>query len=99
MRVARNLQVPAERSKEILQQVKVIILIKSTQIRWFSRQLGGRGWSSRAEAQRRPRISKLRAKRLSNYHANEKVVETTRGGASGQIKRVTITKHLLKKES
>jgi hypothetical protein len=99
MRVARNLQVPAERSKEILQQAKVIILIKSTQIRWFLRQSGGRGWSSRAEAQQRPRISKLRAKRLYNYHTNETVVEAARRGASGQNKRATFTIHLLKKES
>jgi hypothetical protein len=29
-----------------------IILVKSTQIRWFSRWSGGEGWSSRAVAQR-----------------------------------------------
>ncbi len=38
------------------------------------------GWSGGAEAQRRPRVSKLRAKGLSDYHSNEIVVEAARGG-------------------
>jgi hypothetical protein len=47
--------------------------------------------SNRAEAQQRPRISKLRAKRLSDYHPSETVVEAARRGASGLNKRVTLT--------
>jgi hypothetical protein len=68
MRVAGILQVPTKRSKDILQQAKGITLIESIQIRWFSRWSAGGGWSGRAEAQRRPRVSKLRAKGLSDYH-------------------------------
>ncbi len=60
-----------------------IILVKSTQIRWFSRWSGGGGWSGRAEAQRRPRVSKLRAKGLSTYHSSETVVEAARREATG----------------
>jgi hypothetical protein len=36
-----------------------IILDESTQIRWFLRQSDGGGWSTRAIAQLRPRVSKL----------------------------------------
>ncbi len=36
-----------------------ITLIESTQIRWFLRRSGRGGWSGRAVAQQRPRISKL----------------------------------------
>jgi hypothetical protein len=36
-----------------------IILDEPTQIRWFSRCSSGAGWSGRAIAQRRPRVSKL----------------------------------------
>ncbi len=77
-------------------QAKGITLIESTQIRWFSRWSGRGG---RAEAQRRPRVSKLRAKGLFNYHSNEIVVEAVRWGASGPNKRATLTTCLLKKES
>ncbi len=51
----------------------------------------------RAEAQRRPRVSKLRAKGLSDYHSSEKVVEAVRRGASGPDKRATLTTYVLKK--
>jgi hypothetical protein len=55
------------------------------------------GWSGRAEAQPRPRVSKLRAKGLSNYHSSEIVVVAARQGASGSNKRATLTAYLLKK--
>jgi hypothetical protein len=61
-------------------------------IRW-----GRGGWSGRADAHRRPRVSKLRDKGLSDYHANETVVEAARQGASGPNKRDTLTTYLLKK--
>jgi hypothetical protein len=32
-------------SRDILHRPRGIILIESTMIRWFSRQIGGRGWS------------------------------------------------------
>jgi hypothetical protein len=73
-------------------------LTKSTQIRLFSRWSGGGGWSGRAEDQRRPRVSKLRTKGLSDYHSSEAVVEAARRGASGSIRRATLTTSLLKKE-
>jgi hypothetical protein len=47
----------------------------------------GGGWSGRAEAQRRPRVSKLRDKGLSDYHSRETVVEAARRGASGPNKK------------
>jgi hypothetical protein len=97
MRVVGNLQVPTKRPTDILQQAKGITLIESTEIRWFSRWSGGGSWSGRAEAQRRPRLSKLRAKRLSDYHSSEAVVEAARRGASGLNKRATLTTYLLKK--
>jgi hypothetical protein len=92
-----NLWVPTKHSRDILQEAKGIIFIKSTQIRWFSRWSGGGGWSGRAEAQRRPRVSKLRAKGLADYHSSETVVEAPRLGARGQNKRATFTTYLLKK--
>jgi hypothetical protein len=54
-------------------------------------------WSGRAKAQRRPRVSNLMAKGLSDYHSSEIVVGAARRGASGLNKRVTLTKFLLKK--
>ncbi len=59
-----------------------IISVESTQIRWFSRQSGGGGWSGRAVAQQRPRVSKLGLKGLSSYHPNETGVEAARWEAS-----------------
>jgi hypothetical protein len=55
-----------------------IILIESTQSRWFSRCSGRGGWSGRAVAQRRPRVSKLGVKGTVDNHSNEIVVETAR---------------------
>jgi hypothetical protein len=72
-------------------------LIESTQIRRFSRRSGGEGWSGRAVAQRRPRVSKLGLKGLSNYYSNEIAVRAARGGASRPNKRPTLTKYLLRK--
>jgi hypothetical protein len=50
-------------------------------------------WSGRAEALCRPRVSKLRAKLLSDYHSNETVVEAARWGASGLNKGV-LSRHV-----
>jgi hypothetical protein len=96
-RVVGNLRVPTKRSRDILQQAKGITLIKSTQIRWFSRGSSRGGWSGKAEAQQRPRVSKLRAKRLSDSHSSEIVVEAVRRGASEPKERATLTTCLLKK--
>ncbi len=54
-------------------------------------------WSGRAEALRRPRVSKLRAKGPSDYHSSEIVVKAARRGASGPNKRATLMTYLLKK--
>jgi hypothetical protein len=97
MRVVMNLGVPTERSRDILQQAKGISFIESAQIRWFSRLSGGGGWSGRAEDQQRPRVSKLKAKGLSDYHFNKTVVEAARWRAIGPNKRATFTTCLLKK--
>ncbi len=63
------------------------VLVVSTQIRWFSRWSGGGGWSGRAEAQQRLRVSKLGWKCLSDYHSNKIAVETARRGARGPNKK------------
>jgi hypothetical protein len=65
-RVVGKLRVPTKRSRDILQQAKGIILIEATQIRWFSWWSVGGGWSGRAKAQWRLRVSKLEWKGLSN---------------------------------
>ncbi len=57
----------------------------------------GEGWSGRAVAQCRQRVSKLGLKGLSNYHSNVIVVEAARGG-SGPNKGSTLTKNLLKRK-
>jgi hypothetical protein len=64
-----------------------IILVESTQIRWFSRCSGRGGWSVKAVAERRPRVSKLGLKGLSDYYSNEKAVEAARRKASGPNKK------------
>jgi hypothetical protein len=61
-------------------------LIESTQIRCFLTCSGGVGWSGRAPAQRRPRVSKLGLKGLSNYHSDEIAVEAARWGPVGRVK-------------
>jgi hypothetical protein len=53
------------------------------------------GWSRKATAQQRPRVSKLGLKGLSVCHSNETEVEA----AIGQNKRATLTETLLKRES
>jgi hypothetical protein len=76
-----------------------IILVESTQIRWFLRRSGGGGWPGRAIAQWRPGVSKLGLKGLSDCHSNETAVKSARWGASGPDKRATLIKYLLKGES
>jgi hypothetical protein len=49
------------------------------------------------KAQRRPRVSKLRAKGLSDYYSCEWQPRQSDGGASGPNKRATLMTHLLKK--
>ncbi len=63
-----------------------IILVQSTQIRWFFRWSGRGGWSGRAVGQRRLRVSKLGLKGLSDYLSNEKAVEAARQEANGPNK-------------
>ncbi len=55
------------------------------------------GWSGRAVAQQRPRISKLGLKGASDYYSNEIALEAARREARGLNKRATLTKYLLKK--
>jgi hypothetical protein len=72
-----------------------ITLIESSKNRWFSRLSGRGGWSNRAAAQRRPKVSKLGLRGLSDYHSKEITVEAVRWGASGPIYRATLTGNLL----
>ncbi len=72
-------------------------MVESTQIRWFFRLSGGGGWSGRAVAQWRPKVSKLGLKGLSDCHSNETTVEAARGEASGPNKRATLKTFLLKR--
>jgi hypothetical protein len=83
MRVAEILWVPTMHSRDIMQQAKGLILIESNQIRRFSKWQVGVGWSGRAVAQQRPRVSKLGLKEPSDYHSNEIAVEAARRGAMG----------------
>ncbi len=53
------------------------------------------GWSVRAIAQLRPRVSKLGLKGLSDYYTSEIAVEGARWKASGPNKRATPTNYLL----
>jgi hypothetical protein len=57
----------------------------------------GGGWSGRALAQRRPRVSKLGLKGLSNYQYNKTAVEAARREARGLNKWITLMTCLLKK--
>jgi hypothetical protein len=57
------------------------------------------GWSGRAVAQQRPRVSKLGLKGLSDYDSNEIEVKAARQGACGPNKRATLTDALSKRES
>jgi hypothetical protein len=84
-------------SRDILHKQKRIILVESTHIGQFLSRSGGGGWSGRAVAQRRPRVSKLGLKGLFDYHSNETVIEAAKQGASGPNIRPNLTKCLLKK--
>ncbi len=44
-----------------------------------------RGWSDRAVAQWRPRVSKLGLKRPCDYHSNEIAVKVAKKGSVGRI--------------
>jgi hypothetical protein len=55
------------------------------------------GWSCRAVAQQRPRVSKLGLKGASDYYSNEIALQAARLEASGLNKRAPLTKYLLKK--
>ncbi len=57
-----------------------IILVESSQIRWLSIWLGEGGWSGRAVAQQRPRVSKLGLKGLSDHYSREIAVKAARQG-------------------
>jgi hypothetical protein len=50
----------------------------------------------RWKAQRRPSVSKLRAKGLSDFQSSEAVVEAARWRSSGPWKKVTFMTYLLK---
>jgi hypothetical protein len=84
MRAAGILWVPTQGTFCI--RPRVITLIKSTQIRWFSRWSGRGGWSSRVVAQQRPRVSKLGQKGLSDYHSNEIAATAARWGGGQRAK-------------
>jgi hypothetical protein len=86
MRVAMILWVPLCAQGTFCFEPRGIIFVESTQIRWFSKRSGKGGWSGRAVAQLRPRVSKLWLKRLSNYHSNEIAVEVARREAGAELK-------------
>jgi hypothetical protein len=58
----------------------------------------GGGWSNKAIVQRRPRVSKLGLKRLSDYCFSEIGVEAARREASRPNKRATLTECFLKEK-
>jgi hypothetical protein len=83
MSVAGILRVPTMHPRDILLKAKgdhldqvhsdqmVLVMIRRGRL------------SGRAAAQQRPRVSKLRAKGLSDYHSNEIAVEAARQEARG----------------
>ncbi len=70
-RVARRLPVLLCAQGTFCFKPRGVILVESTQIRWFSRWSSGGSWSGRAVAQRRPWVLKLGLKRLSDYYSSE----------------------------
>ncbi len=79
MRVAEILQVPTMHSRDILHQTKGDHLDRVHSDRMVLEMIWGGGWSSRAVAQRRPRVSKLGLKRPYDYYSNEIAVEVASG--------------------
>ncbi len=55
-------------------------MVASTQVRWFLRLSGKAGWSGKALTLRRPRVSKLGLKGLSDYYSNGIAVGSQMGG-------------------
>jgi hypothetical protein len=66
-------------------------------VEYFKVKNHGGGWFGRAEAQWRPRVSKLRAKGLSDYQSTDTVVEAARLGASEQNKGL-LSRHVYTKK-
>jgi hypothetical protein len=87
------MRVVSKRSRDILQQAKGITLIKSTQIRWFSRWSGRGGWSGRAKLSG-GQESQTKAKGLSGCQQPKQ----PDGGLEGQIKNYSYDKLLKETE-
>ncbi len=83
MRVAGILRVPTMHSRDILLQAKWDHLDQVHSDQMVLEMIRQGGWSCRAAAQRRPRVSKLGLKGLSDYHSNEIAVKTARQEARG----------------
>jgi hypothetical protein len=83
MRAAGILWVPTMRSRDILQQAKWDHLDRFHSDQMFLEMIRRGGWSRRAIAQQRLRVSKLGLKGPSDYHSNEIAVEAARWGANG----------------
>jgi hypothetical protein len=71
MRVVGILQVPTMHSRDILLQANGDHLDRDYPDQMVIEMISRGGWSSRAVAQRRPRVLKLGLKGLSDYHSNE----------------------------
>ncbi len=78
MRVAGILRVPTMHLRDILLQAKGDHLDRDYPDQMVIKIISRGGWSGRAVAQRRPRVSKLGLKGLSDYHSNEIAVEAAR---------------------
>ncbi len=83
MRVAGILHVPTMHSRDILLQATGDLLDQVHSDQMVLEMIRRGSWSGRAAAQRRPRVSKLRAKGLSDYHSNEIAAEADRREARG----------------
>jgi hypothetical protein len=71
-------------SRDILLQAKGDHLDRVHSDQMVLKMIRRRSWSGRALAQRRPRVSKLGLKGLSDYHSDEIAVEPVRWEARGQ---------------
>ncbi len=89
MRVVGNLQDPTKRSRDILKQAKVISLIESTQIRWFSIRSGGGGWSGRAKLSG-GQESQTKGQGTGQLPPQWAIAKAARRGARGPNKRTTL---------
>jgi hypothetical protein len=97
-RIAREIRVPTKHSRDILHQAKGIILVESSQIRWWSRWLGRGGWSGWVVARDQESQNKSWRDCLTTTPMRQHLRQPDRGPV-GWIKGLLSRHVYLKKES